>query len=76
MTSISARLAELPPIDMPLLAKEYAIHALRARLALARELLQELLKTDWAEECQECGIGQVAAWKPAKAFLAKLDSEL
>ena len=36
---------------------------------VSRELLERVLTHDFAEDCQECGIGQSDAWKELRALL-------
>lgn len=36
---------------------------------VSRELLDRVLSHDYAEDCQECGIGQSSAWKELRALL-------
>lgn len=38
-------------------------------LSVKRELLERILSHDFAEDCQECGIGQSEAWKELRAIL-------
>ena len=43
-------------------------------LMIAKEMLsvmEDLLAHDFAEECQECGIGQSKAWREAKKAINK-----
>jgi hypothetical protein len=47
------------------------INRLRAELKEAMEMLGIILEHPFAEECQECAIGQSSAFQAARAFLAK-----
>ena len=66
MTSFQDKLDALLTLDVPLLASEYALHAVVARLALARDLLAdfETGRTNFYDSLEN-----------ARAILAKLDSE-
>lgn len=44
-------------------------------LSVERELLERLMAHEFAEDCQECGIGQSEAWKELRALLDK-DADL
>jgi hypothetical protein len=45
------------------------IDRLKAKNVKLREALRAVLASDFAEDCQECGIGQYPAWEAAKAAL-------
>lgn len=47
------------------------IKALIAELKEARGMLGIILEHPFAEECQECAMGQSSAFQAARAFLAK-----
>lgn len=40
----------------------------------AVDILRKLLTHGWAEDCQECAIGQSSAWADAKALIARVDA--
>ena len=49
---------------------ENRISDLEAENERLREALNSLLKHGFAEDCQECAIGQSKAWKHAKSVIA------
>lgn len=50
------------------LAEQPALHE-------AVDILRKLLTHGWAEDCQECAIGQSSAWADAKALIARVDAQ-
>ena len=73
MTSFQDKLDALLTLNMPLIASEYALHAVVARLALARELLCECREGfDVIPRSLAFNITHIPK---IEAFLAKLDSE-
>lgn len=40
------------------------------KIEVSRDLLEALIASDFAEDCQECGIGQGEPWKELRALLA------
>jgi hypothetical protein len=69
-------------IGFPEAAEDYFRKPARACLSelsavgyvvVKKETLRDLLATDWAEECQECAVGQSEAWKEIKAMLSAVE---
>lgn len=50
------------------------LYAAPPALHEAVDILRKLLTHGWAEDCQECAIGQSSAWADAKALIARVDA--
>ncbi len=66
----------LPAVAAPAPSAEQQPVANRDTPALheAVDILRKLLTHGWAEDCQECAIGQSSAWADAKALIARVDA--
>jgi hypothetical protein len=67
-TVIETKLSQIEEAALRLNGTCVDLRALNAELVAA---LEALMQVDYAEECQECGIGHTPEWKTAKAIVAK-----